>query len=238
MFFLGPVFRFAGGLGIIAFMPIIFGNDNFSHFSFAGDMMLVFSFMFFGMLGMALGAGESGHPYAFMGITRGLAQTTALEIPMMLALLSIVIQYKSMTISAIVGAQQGGILSWTLFTNPLAVLAAMLAYLGSMMRNPFSVVMAPQEIPIGPPTEFHSQYLGILQTNRAIFGVAKTALYVNLFFGGATTWVIMLLKIFFVYLTSAIVGVVFPRFRVDQSITWYLQFPAIVGVLAVLLAAK
>ena len=67
----------------------------------------------------------------------------------------------------IVAAQQGGVLHWTLFTNPLAVAAAMMSFLGSMMRPPFDVVLAPQEIPIGPPTEYHSSFLAMMQSNRA-----------------------------------------------------------------------
>jgi ABC-type multidrug transport system permease subunit len=70
MFYLGPVFRIAGGIGTLAFVPVIYGSETFSNFSFAGDLMLVIYFMFFGQLGMALGAGESGHPYAAIGIAR------------------------------------------------------------------------------------------------------------------------------------------------------------------------
>ena len=100
----------------------------------------------------------------------------------------------------IVAAQQGGVLNWTLFTNPLAVAAAMLSFLGSMMRPPFDVVIAPQEIPIGPPTEYHSSYLALMQTNRAIFPIAKIVIYMNLFFGGADDWPIFFLKVFLIYM--------------------------------------
>ena len=62
MFYLGPVFRLAGGIGTLAFVPVIYGSDTFSNFSMAGDLFLVIYFMFFGQLGMALGAGESRHP--------------------------------------------------------------------------------------------------------------------------------------------------------------------------------
>ena len=111
----------------------------------------------------------------------------------------------------------------------------MLAFLGSMMRNPFSVVLAPQEIPIGPPTEFHSSFLALMQTNRSIFPMAKTVLFMNLFFGGATSWPELIVKCFFIYFWSVLVGTVFPRFRVDQSVRWFLKIPAAIGILAILL---
>ncbi len=235
MFFLGPVFRFAGGIGLYLFMPIIFGSVYFSNFSFAGDLVLVVYFIFFGMLGMALGAGEGGHPYSAIGISRGLAQFTAVEVPLTLAIFSVAAQYGTLSLTEIVAAQQGGILHWTLFTNPLATAAAMLAFLGSMMRAPFNLHMAPQEIPIGPPVEFHSAFLGVLQTNRSIFPMAKTVLFMNLFFGGATSWPELILKVFVIYMWSVFVGVAFPRFRIEQSIRWFLKVPLALGILAVLL---
>jgi len=235
MFYLGPVFRLIGGIGLLLFVPTIYGSEMFSNFSFAGDLILALYFVFFGTLGMALGAGESGHPYAAIGITRGLSQVTAAELPFALAIFAVALQYQTLSISDIVAAQQGGVLNWTLFTNPLAVAAAMLSFLGSMMRPPFDVVLAPQEIPIGPPTEYHSSYLALMQTNRAIFPVAKIVIYMNLFFGGAASWPVFFLKVFLIYMVSVFVGVVFPRFHVEQSIRWFLVWAVPLGILSILL---
>ena len=90
------------------------------------------------------------------------------------------------------------------------------------------------EIPIGPPTEYHSSYLALMQTNRAIFPIAKIIIYMNLFFGGATSWPVFFLKVFLIYMVSVLVGVVFPRFRVEQSIRWFLVWAVPLGVLGVL----
>lgn len=233
MFYLGPVFRLTGGVGLLLFMPLLFGSEMFSNFSFSGDLILILNFQFFGTLGMALGAGEGGHPYSAIGVSRGLSQVTAVEIPLILALISIIVQYDTLSITEVVAAQQGSVMNWTLFTNPIATAAAMLAFLGAMMRSPFDVVLAPQEIPIGPPTEYHSTYLAIMQTNRSIFPIAKTVLFMNLFFGGATNLGELILKTFFIYMWSVFVGVVFPRFRVEQSIRWFLLVPTILGIIAI-----
>jgi NADH-quinone oxidoreductase subunit H len=235
MFYLAPVFRLTGGVGLLLFVPTIYGSVMFSNLSFAGDLILALYFVFFGTLGMALGAAESGHPHAAIGISRGLSQVTMAELPFALAIFAVALQYQTLSITDIVAAQQGGFLNWTLFTNPLAVAAAMLAFLGSMMRPPFDVVLAPQEIPIGPPTEYHSSYLALMQTNRAIFPVAKIVIYMNLFFGGATSWPVFCLKVFLIYLFSAFVGVVFPRFRVEQSIRFFMIWAVPLGILAIVL---
>jgi len=233
MFYLGPIFRIAGGVGTLAFIPVIYGSETFSNFSFAGDLMLVIYFMFFGQLGMALGAGESGHPYAAIGIARGLSQMTAYEVPFALAVVAIVIQYDTLSITEIVAAQQGGYQNWTLFTNPIAVTAAMLAFLGMTGYSPFDIFLAPQEIPIGPPTEFHSAYLSLLQANRALFGATKLVLFMNLFFGGATSLLELMIKTFAIYMVAIIVGVSFPRFRVDQSIRFFFKVPTLVGIASI-----
>jgi NADH-quinone oxidoreductase subunit H len=234
MFYLGPVFRLSGGVGLILFVPTIYGSVMFSNLSFAGDLILALYFVFFGTLGMALGAGESGHPFAAIGVSRGLAQVTAAELPFALAIFSIALQYQTLSITDIVAAQQGSYLNWTLFTNPFAVTAAMLSFLGSMMRPPFDVVLAPQEIPIGPPTEYHSSYLAMMQTNRAIFPIAKMVVYMNLFFGGALSWPVFFLKVFLIYMVSVVVGVVFPRFHVEHSIRWFLVWAVPLGIIAIM----
>ena len=234
MFYLGPVFRIAGGIGTLAFIPVIYGSEMFSNFSMAGDLFLVIYFMFFGQLGMALGAGESGHPYSAIGIARGLSQMTAYEVPFALAVISIVIQYDTLSITEIVAAQQGGWQNWTLFTNWVATLAAMLAFLGMTGYSPFDIFLAPQEIPIGPPTEFHSAFLSMLQTNRALFGATKLVLFMNLFFGGATGWVELMIKTLLIYMVAIVVGVAFPRFRVDQGIRFFLKIPTLIGIMSII----
>lgn len=234
MFYLGPVFRIAGGMGTYLFIPVLFGSQIFSNFSMSGDLLLVMYFIFFGQLGMALGAGEGGHPYSTIAVSRGLAQMTAFEVPFALSMISLAIQYQTLNITAIVSAQQGGFLQWTLFTNPLAVIAAMISMLGMNMYNPFSLVIAPQEIPIGPPTEYSASFLGLLATNRAIFAGAKLVLFMNLYFGGATNLPVLMIKTFSIYMFSVFVGVAYPRFRTEDSIRFFLKVPTAIGILSIL----
>lgn len=235
MFYLGPVFRMMGGVGIFLFLPMVYGNPHWSNYSFSGDLVLILYFQFFGMLGMALGAGEGGHPYSAIGVSRGLSQFTTIEVPMTLAVISLAIQYQTFSISDIVAAQQGGITHWTMWTNPLATAAAMLSLLGAFGHSPFNLVKAPNEIPIGPPTEFHGTFLGVLRTNSAILHVAEAALFMNLFFGGATSWFELIIKTFLIYFWSIFVGTVFPRFRIEQSVRWFLKVPTIIGILAIII---
>ncbi|OQY36803.1 MAG: hypothetical protein B6226_05970 [Candidatus Cloacimonetes bacterium 4572_65] len=237
MFYLGPIFRFAGGIGTFLFIPVVLNSPFFANFSSSGDILLIMYFIFFGQLGMALGAGEGGHPYSGIAIARGLAQMSAFELPFALAVISLVVQHGTLDLVAIVQAQQGSVLNWTLFTNPVAVITAYIAMLGMNMQSPFDIVIAPQEIPIGPPTEFPSQFLGMLQTNRGLFTAAKLVLFVNLWFGGATNLFEMMVKVFFLYFSTVIIGVSFPRYRTDQAIRFFLKVPTVLGIISILLMA-
>ena len=249
MYYLGPVFRLTGGVGILLFIPLVLGVPLFNSYNHAGDLLIVMYFMFLGTLGMALGGGEAGHPYSAIAVGRGLAQVTAADIPLVMAIISIVAQYQTLDLVKIVEAQQGGVFNWTLFTNPFATAAALFAFLGSMMRSPFDVVIAPQEIPIGPPTEYNSSFMAMLMTNRTIYPIAKVMLFVSLFFGGVklysgfdstilngvVTFLIFFLKTFTLYMWSVFVGLSFPRFRVEQSIRWFLGIPSILGIISIIL---
>ncbi len=240
MFWLGPVFRAAGGIGLFLLIPVVVGNPWLENFSFTGDLLMAMYFLFFGSLGMALGAAEAGHPHSPIGISRGLVQMTAFELPFSLAVVALVAQTGSFSISEIVLAQQGSVWNWNLFANPLASAAAFLAFLGMNMYSPFNIVGAPQEIPVGPPTEYHSSFLSMMAAGRSIFAVAKMVLYMDLFLGGAHSLPEAIVKTFLVYFWSVFVGAVFPRFRTEQSVRFFLGWPTVLGAagLAFVLLAR
>ncbi len=238
MFWLAPMFRIAGGIGVLLLVPLVVGNTVIVNMSFSGDLLLVVYFMFFGCLGMAMGAGNSGHPYAVIAVSRGLAQMSSYELSFSAVVLVLAAGLNTLSIEGIVAAQQGGILNWNLFRYPFATAAAMITLLPMQMAYPFSIVLAPQEIPIGPPTEYSSRFLSFMFSGRALFGVAKLLIFVNLFFGGASSWISLLLKTFLLYMYPIFVSAVFPRFRTEQSIRFLWFVPTalvLVDLLRILL---
>jgi NADH-quinone oxidoreductase subunit H len=56
----------------------------------------------------------------------------------------------------------------------------------------------------------------------------------NLFFGGASNWFEFILKTFLIYFWSVFVGMVFPRFRIEQSVQWFLKIPLVLGIIAII----
>ncbi|MBN2799276.1 MAG: NADH-quinone oxidoreductase subunit H [Deltaproteobacteria bacterium] len=236
MFYFGPALRTAGGVGIFLFIPAIVGWAPGENFSFAGDLLLVMYFMFFGSLGMALGGSAGGHPHTPIGAGRGLSQMTAFEVPFILAVIALVADTGSFSVHDLTLAQAGGFLEWNLLTHPFAAAAAFIAMLGMNGYAPFNVVGAPNEIPVGPMTEYQGGFIATLGTGRAIFAIAKMILFMDLFLGGATSILEAFIKVFVIYMWSVAVAAVFPRYRVDQSMRFFLGWPALIGVVAVLLA--
>lgn len=230
MFWLAPMFRLTGGLGVLFLVPIVVGRFSVVNISFAGDLLLVVYFMFFGCLGMALGAGDSGHPHAVMAVSRGLAQMSTYELSFSMVVLVLAVGLGTLNIGDIVAAQSGGIGQWNLVRYPFATAAAMIAFLPMQMAYPFSVVLAPQEIPIGPPTEYGSRFLSLMLAGRSIFGVAKLVLYMNLFFGGASNIADLVMKTLLLYLYPVFVSAVFPRFRLEQSVRFLLVVPTVLAL--------
>ncbi len=235
MFWLGPVFRSVGGIGVYMMLPVVIGVPQLAGFSDNGDLLLVMYFMFFGSLGMALGAGEGGHPHSAIGISRGLSQMTAYELPFVLAVIAVVAQAGSFDVNAIIASQAGGVMSWNMFANPFATAAAFIALLGMNMYAPFNIVGAPTEIPVGPATEYHNTYLSLMMIGRSAFAIGKMVLYMDLFLGGAHSVLEAVVKIFVIYFWSVFVGAVFPRFRTEQSVRFFLRWPTALGVAGVFL---
>ncbi|MEA3267066.1 MAG: complex I subunit 1 family protein [Candidatus Fermentibacteria bacterium] len=238
MFWMAPMFRITGAICVLLMVPLVIGQNITYNMSFAGDVFLLIYIMFFGCLGMALGAGNSGHPYAVIAVSRGLAQMSSYELSFSIAVVAIAVGLHTFRIEGIVEAQQAGITSWNIFRFPFASAGALLAFLPMQMAYPFGIVLAPQEIPIGPPTEYSSRMLSFMFSGRALFGVAKLVLFVSLLFGGASSWLSLFAKTFLLYMYPIVVSSVFPRFRTEQSIRFLWFIPttlALVDLVRVML---
>lgn len=229
MFWLAPMFRLTGGIGVLLIVPLVIGDSVFVNMSFAGDLLLVVYFMFFGCLGMALGASDSGHPSSVIAVTRGLSQMSAYELSFSVVVLTLAAGSGTLSLERIVELQQGGPLHWNVVRYPFATVAALIAFLPMMMTYPFNIVLAPQEIPIGPPTEYSSRFLSLMMSGRTIFAVAKVVLFMNLFFGGASGWIDFLVKSFLLYMYPVFVGSVFPRWRTEQSVRFLWLVPTTIA---------
>ncbi|MCD6200297.1 MAG: NADH-quinone oxidoreductase subunit H [Bacteroidales bacterium] len=236
MHHMGPAFIMVTAVVSLLVIPILNGNKFFPNLNFQGDLIFLLYIMVFGPLGMALGAGQTGNPNSAIGVTRGLSQMAGFEIPWVMALVALMIQYKTTSIVDLMNVQvESG--RWLMFSSPFAFLAAVMAMLGMFRYAPFDIVGAPQELASGPMSENGGKYLFVMMSAGSVFTFAKLTLYVDIFMGGADNLIILVVKTFTLYLIPMLYGITSPRYRTEQSVRWFWGWPSFFGLLAILQAA-
>jgi NADH-quinone oxidoreductase subunit H len=231
---LGPVFAITASVTSLFFIPVLKNSELFANLSFDGDLIFLLYMMVFGSLGMALGAGETGNPNSAIGVSRGLAMMVGYEIPFVLSLVAIMIQFQTTSIHDLMAVQKD-FSTWLIFQSPMAFLAGILAFLGMMHYAPFDVPIAPSELASGPVSEFGGKYLALMMTSSSIFTFAKLVLFTDIFLGGAEDLITLLVKTFALYMIPVITGIVNPRFRTEQAIRFFWKWPTVFGIIAILI---
>ncbi len=235
MHFLGPAFIMVSSVVSLMFIPVLTNNQWFPNLNFQGDLIFLIYIMVFGPLGMALGAGQTGNPNSAIGVTRGLSQMVGFEIPWVMALIALMVQYKTTSITGLLDIQvQSG--HWFMFENPFAFSAAILASLGMFRYSPFDIVGAPTELASGPMSENGGKFLFVMMSSGSVFAFVKLTLIVDLFMGGASNLIILVIKTFLLYMIPVTYGIVSPRYRTEQSITYFWGWPLFFGLIAIIYA--
>ncbi len=233
---LAPLWMIAMSISTLMFIPILKDGLFFTNLNFSGDLIFLLYLMVFGSLGMALGAGQTGNPNSAIGVSRGLTQMVGFEIPWVMALVALMIQYKTTSITGLLDIQsQSG--TWLMFSSPLAFIAAILAMPGMFRYSPFDIVGAPAELASGPISEFGGKYLSTMMTSGSIFAFVKLTLYVDIFLGGASNLIELVIKTFILYMYPVLWGAVSPRFRTEQAVKYFWGWPLFFGVLALIYAS-
>ncbi len=235
MHFMGPAFLMVTAVMSVLIIPVLNNGAWFPNLNFHGDLIFLLYIMTFGPLGMALGAGQTGNPNSAIGVTRGLSQMVGFEIPWVMALVALMVQYKTTSIVDLMNVQiESG--TWLIFSSPFAFVAAIMAMFGMFRYSPFDIVGAPTELASGPVSENGGKYLFVMMTSNSVYAFAKLTLYVDLFLGGADNLVILVVKTFILYLIPVLYGVINPRYRTEQAVRWFWGWPSFFGLLAILQA--
>ena len=187
-----------------------------------------------GTLSMLMAGWSSRNKYALLGGFRVVAQLLSYEIPVGLAMLTVVLLAKSMNMNTI-AARQGSL--WYVLVLPAVFLLYFVAALAEGERAPFDLLEAESEIVAGYNIEYSAMkfawfYLAFFLNTWVLSAVAVT-----LFFGGwqgpfvdkipALGVVWFFIKVFFMFFLFAWVLATFPRLRIDQmmSFCWKVLVP-------------
>ncbi len=147
------------------------------------DAGIVFVLAFAGLeiYPIILAGMSSNNKYSALGAIRGAAQVLSYEIPMGLALLSMLAVYGTLNFDQMVMAQQS---IWGIFLNPIGALVVFICMFAETNRLPFDLAEGEAELVAG----FHTEYGGI---KFALFPMAEyvamimvSALFSTLFLGG------------------------------------------------------
>jgi NADH-quinone oxidoreductase subunit H len=210
-----------------------------------------------GVYGVAVGGWASNNKYSFLGGLRSSAQMISYEIPLGLALLTIILMAGTVRADAIVAGQlEGG--AWHLVQQPLAALLFYTCILAEANRAPFDLAEAEQELIGGWHTEYSSMKWALFFMGEYVGVFVGSALFTVLFLGGwslnptAFGWdvpvqggiglillqfAIVLAKVFALIFLTMMIRWTLPRFRFDQlmRLAWEAMIP--IGMLVLLVTS-
>jgi NADH-quinone oxidoreductase subunit H len=235
VFILAPILVAIPAFLVFAVIP--FGPAPFFIADLNVGILFILAISSFGILAILLGGWASNSKYPFMGGLRSCAQMISYELPMGLAIVSVLLITQNLSLVSIVEWQQKS--GWWLFAlQPVVFVIYFICGVAETNRCPFDLPEAESELVGG----FHTEYSGIrfafFFMAEYINMVAISCLTVVLFLGGwlrpfpNVTWLafldyippvvwFLLKTFFFLYLYLWIRGT-FPRYRFDQlmAIGW------------------
>ena len=210
----------------------------------------------FGILGVLMAGWSSNNKYALLGAFRAVAQLVSYEIPMVLALITVVIVSGSMSTVDITNSQSFANNNiWFIISMPLTFLIFFVAGIAETGRSPFDLLEAESEIIAG----FHVEYTGLK------FGLFMIGEYVHMFalammtavlfmggyrgpfleaavaaspiIGGILGFIYFTIKTFcFVFIMMWFRGTL-PRFRIDHLLDFGWKFLVPLGLVNLIITA-
>ncbi len=138
-----------------------------------------------GTYGVILGGWSSNNKYSLLGGLRTSAQMLSYELPMGVALLSVVMLAGSLRMTEIVSLQSGfwG-LGWLIFVQPVAFLIFFISGLAEAGRSPFDLPETENELIGGFVTEYGGMKFGLFFGAEYIHTIILSSITTTLFLGG------------------------------------------------------
>jgi len=186
---IAPSFVTAGSFGAFAVVP-------FSAYIIGADLNIgVFFAMALGSLvslGVLLGAWSSDNKWSLLGGMRGAAQMVSYEIPLGLAVLSVVTICGSMSMHQLVGMQAwptagGEGHFWNVFHNPFMFVNFFIFFIAALAecnRVPFDLPEAESELVSGFNTEFSGMRFGLYALSEFADVILFACIATAIFLGG------------------------------------------------------
>ncbi len=241
LFAIAPAISMMTACATVAIIPFsdtvdIFGT-KVGLYGVDASIGILFAFAFGGIAfyGLMLGGWASGSKYSFLGSMRAAAQLISYEVSQGLAIIGVVMQAGSLSLTEIVGWQEDNV--WFVVPQFVGFLIFVVAGFAETNRPPFDLAEADAELVGGYNTEYGGGRFAAYFAAEYLNVLVVSGLTVTLFLGGwnipfvdPPTWVdpiVVLAKIvifacFFIWVRATL-----PRLRYDQlmSFGWKILLP-------------
>jgi NADH-quinone oxidoreductase subunit H len=249
LFKLAPYIVFGASFAAFAVMPLA---DGVSPADLNIGVFYVLAISSFVVLGVMMAGWASNNKWSLYGALRSVGQAVSYEIPLSIAVLTVVMVAGSMSLQAISFDQGGGFWNWyglALHRNPFLVGAFLIYFIASLAevnRSPFDLPEAESELVGGYHTEYSGMRFALFflaeYANMLAVGLLATVLFLGgwqpllpvLDFIPGPVWLFG--KAYLFILVQIWIRMTVPRLRVDQlmHVCWKVLVP---GALALFLLA-
>jgi NADH-quinone oxidoreductase subunit H len=151
-------------------------------------VLFVLATLSLAVYGVVVGGWASNNKYSFLGGLRATANMISYEVPLGLAILTIVVMFGTLNLGELVDKQAtywaGFVPAWNCFSQPLAFLLFLVCIHAEANRAPFDIAEAEQELVGGYHTEYSSMRFALFFLAEYAGMITTSALCVALFFGG------------------------------------------------------
>lgn len=190
-----------------------------------------------GTYGIVLGGWSSNNKYSLMGALRTTAQLLSYELPLSLAILSVVLTVGSLKLTDIVDYQSPLPLA---VMQPVAFLVFLISMFAETNRSPFDLPETENELVAGISTEYGGIKFALFFMTEYINMINASAICTTLFLGGwrgpfvdqvpILSVVYFLIKVIFMLFFFVWVRASLPRVRYDKSMAFNWKFLVPVGL--------
>jgi len=217
-------------------------------------LLFILAITSIGVYGIILGGWSSNNKYSLLGGLRSAAQLVSYEVPMGLALVSVLLMTRSLSMVEIVQRQQATHL-WFVFPGLLAFFLYFVSGVAETNRNPFDLPEAESELVSGFNTEYSGVKFAFFFLGEYTGMIIISCVAVTVFFGGwlppfpnvpaldflsiVPPFAWFLLKVGFFIFCYIWFRTTFPRYRFDQlmALGWKWMIPiSLANILIVALA--
>ena len=198
-FMMAPLLGLSALVVIQLFIPV-FNFRVFRNLPEVADIIVILYLLLIPAVSVMMGGAASGSPYAGIGLSREMVTVLAIELPLVLVLLSV-----AKTVGNAMGTglvfSMSGIADYQAAHGSLicrasmipAALAMLLIIPGETGNHPFDAAEAETEICEGLLAEYSGAPLGIFKLSHAVKMLTLTSLFVALFLGGIGSGVVRLI---------------------------------------------